>query len=64
MTNPLFDKYHMICKKGCFQLKIKTDSRKVLPGDTFIALKGIKTDGHKYVKEAIKNGASLVIVER
>ena len=45
-------------------MKIKTDSRKVLPGDTFIALKGIKTDGHKYVKEAIKNGASLVIVER
>ena len=45
-------------------MKIKTDSRKVLPGDTFIALRGIKTDGHKYVKEAIKNGASLVIVER
>lgn len=42
---------------------IKCDSRKVKSGDTFIALKGINDDGHKYVMDAIKNGASKVIVE-
>ena len=42
---------------------IKDDSRKVLKGDTFIALKKVN-DGHDYVKDAIKNGASRVIVER
>lgn len=42
---------------------IKCDSRKVKKGDTFIALKGINDDGHKYIKEAIKNGANKVIVE-
>ena len=40
-----------------------TDSRKVKKGDTFIALRGIDTDGHDYVNSAIENGASKVIVE-
>lgn len=42
---------------------LKNDSRKVLEGDTFIALKGIEKDGHDYIEEAIKNGASKVIIE-
>lgn len=42
---------------------IKTDSRKVRKGDTFIALRGISTDGHQYVEKAIQNGASKVVVE-
>ena len=44
-------------------MNIKIDSRKVIKGDTFIALRGINNDGHKYVIDAIKNGASTVIVE-
>ena len=43
-------------------LNIKDDSRKVVKGDIFVALK--KThDGHDYILDAIKNGASKVIVE-
>ena len=42
---------------------IRCDSRKVKKGDIFIALRGINDDGHKYVMDAIKNGASKVIVE-
>ena len=42
---------------------IRCDSRKVKEGDIFIALRGINDDGHKYVLDAIKNGASKVIVE-
>ena len=44
-------------------MRIKVDSRKVVPGDTFIALKTVGGDGHKYIENAIKNGARRVIVE-
>ena len=42
---------------------IKSDSRRILPGDIFVALKGIKSDGHDYVEDAIRRGASRVVVE-
>lgn len=42
---------------------IKSDSRRIKDGDIFIALKGLKNDGHDYVEDAIKRGASKVIVE-
>ena len=37
------------------------DSREVKEGDLFIALQGI-TDGHKWVKSALDNGAAAVLV--
>jgi len=42
---------------------IKYDSRQVKTGDLFIALKGVQTDGHRYIDQAVKNGASVVMVE-
>ena len=36
---------------------ITTDSRKVGPGDIFVAIKGRTVDGHNYIDEAIKRGA-------
>ena len=44
-------------------LNIKTDSRKVVKGDTFIALKGNTVDGHNFIDSAIKNGAEKIICE-
>lgn len=43
-------------------MNIKSDSRKIEPGDTFIALNYVN-DGHKYILDAIERGASKVIVE-
>ncbi len=40
------------------------DSRQVIPGSMFVALPGERTDGHLYVEEAFKNGASLAIVQQ
>ncbi len=44
-------------------INIKIDSRKVQPGDTFVALKGTTVDGHDYINKAIENGATKVVVE-
>jgi len=44
-------------------INIKSDSRKVKKGDIFVALKGIGSDGDKYIDNAIENGASKVVVD-
>lgn len=45
-------------------LNIQSDSRKIKPGDTFVAVKCEVNDGHAYVEKAIEAGASKVVVER
>ena len=40
---------------------LRVDSRKVEPGDTFLALKGPYTDGHDYIDDAIDKGAACII---
>ena len=42
-------------------LNIKTDSRLIQTGDIFVAIKGHTVDGHNYIDEAIKNGATKVV---
>ncbi|MFI5052642.1 MAG: UDP-N-acetylmuramoyl-tripeptide--D-alanyl-D-alanine ligase [Acidimicrobiales bacterium] len=41
-----------------------TDSREVVPGGVFFALRGAEMDGHRFVDDAIKRGATAVVVER
>ncbi len=41
-----------------------TDSREVVEGGVFFALKGAEMDGHEFVPDAIRRGAAVVIVER
>ncbi len=41
-----------------------TDSRNVRPGGAFVALEGEKTDGHKFIAQALENGAKLIIVRK
>lgn len=45
-------------------MNIKTNSKEIKKNDIFIALKGIKTDGHNYIEDAIKRGASYIISEK
>ncbi|MHC1739748.1 MAG: UDP-N-acetylmuramoyl-L-alanyl-D-glutamate--2,6-diaminopimelate ligase [Anaerolineaceae bacterium] len=40
---------------------IALDSRQVKPGDIFICLTGGNTDGHRYIPNAIEQGASAVL---
>jgi UDP-N-acetylmuramoyl-L-alanyl-D-glutamate--2,6-diaminopimelate ligase len=43
---------------------VTVDSRDVSPGDLFVAQKGEKTDGHRFLKEAVRRGAVAVVSER
>ena len=39
------------------------DSRTVLPGALFVAIKGFKSDGHKFIGKAVEQGAAVVVGE-
>jgi len=39
------------------------DSRKVVPGSLFVAVKGTLADGHDYIVQAVKDGAVAIICE-
>lgn len=43
---------------------IKYDSRRVTKDDIYVALIGYNSDGHDYIKDAIKNGANTIVVSK
>ena len=45
-------------------MNYEIDSRKVKPGQTFVALVGHTVDGHDYIDDAIKNGATKIVAEK
>jgi UDP-N-acetylmuramoyl-L-alanyl-D-glutamate--2,6-diaminopimelate ligase len=42
---------------------VSYDSRRVRPGDVFVALKGLKADGSVFVQQAIERGAVAVVAQ-
>lgn len=40
------------------------DSRRVKPGDAFVAISGFATDGNRYIPKAVERGAGLIVTER
>ena len=43
--------------------RVCTDSRKVRRGDLFVALKGVRFDGHQFLNEAFTRGAKGIVLE-
>jgi UDP-N-acetylmuramoyl-L-alanyl-D-glutamate--2,6-diaminopimelate ligase len=43
---------------------VAADSRRVRPGDLFVAISGINVDGHHFIAEAVREGAVAVVGER
>ena len=44
--------------------KVEFDSRKVVPGDLFLAIAGNRVDGHDYAEAAVRAGAVAVLASR
>lgn len=42
---------------------IAYDSRKCIPGSLFVCIKGMVTDGHRYIKDALERGARSLLTE-
>jgi len=42
---------------------ITSDSRRVKPGNCFVAITGYQADGHAYIDEAVEKGAACLVVE-
>lgn len=43
---------------------LRLDSRQILPGDIFIAVRGSQMDGHQFITSAIGNGAAAILAEQ
>jgi len=44
-------------------IALHTDSRKVVPGSAFVAIRGTQTDGHAFIDQALTQGATLIVAE-
>lgn len=53
------------CQGNCdFDISsLAYDSRRVTQGAAFVAIRGNKTDGHQFIKQALENGASAIVAE-
>jgi len=55
-----------VCSEPPIDLPITgicADSRRILPGELFVAVRGFATDGHRYIAQAIEKGAVAVVLE-
>jgi UDP-N-acetylmuramoyl-tripeptide--D-alanyl-D-alanine ligase len=46
------------------EVRLSTDTRTIEPGDTFLALRGERFDGHDYAADAVRRGAAMVVIDR
>ncbi len=44
--------------------KIEFDSRKLAPGDVFVAVPGTQIDGHRFIQQAVEQGVAAVVCQR
>ncbi len=65
-TKRLLDRVEVIETRGELPARVEAlayDSRKVGPGTCFVALRGTRTDGHRFLEAADSAGALMAVVE-
>ena len=56
----------VLSSKGSLDIavgRVEFDSRRVGPGDLFVAVRGTLTDGHRYIDKAVATGDAAIICE-
>lgn len=48
---------------GVVARRLCADSRRVQPGDIFVALRGARVDGRAFIADALARGAAAVVAE-
>ena len=59
-------KVHLLEVVGVTDIAVSSiaiDSRKVIKGTAFVAIKGVAQDGHDYITKAIELGAKVIVCE-
>ncbi|MGA9223504.1 MAG: Mur ligase domain-containing protein, partial [Pseudomonas graminis] len=51
------------CNRDLLIRELTLDSRKVRPGDLFLAIPGLKVDGREHITDAIAHGAAAIAYE-
>ena len=62
----LFGRAGIFCPENAENIEIRnivTDSRQVTEDSLFICIKGLKTDGHEYINQALEKGAAVIVAE-
>ena len=54
----LLEHVGLVCDADIDVYGIQLDSRKVNPGDLFVAVPGFESDGHHFIQSAIDHGAA------
>ncbi len=62
LLSPLL-KYSLLHFEDVDITSISTDSRHIVPGGLFIAIRGYTVDGHNFIQDAATNGARAFLVE-
>lgn len=44
--------------------RVRCDSRQVAADDVFVAVRGVHVDGHDFIDDAVRRGASVVVAQR
>ncbi len=57
-------KYRKKMDEDCIVTGIAFDSRHVKPGDLFICIVGLHSDGHQFIPQAITQGATAILAEK
>ena len=55
---------HLLDDLGVSIKRLVSDSRRIKPGDTFVAYSGENFDARKFIPEAIKAGANAILWEK
>ena len=67
ILSDFFNPGEILAIKGSLERPISglvMDSRRVVPGNLFFALPGMRADGASFLDEAVSRGASSIVVER